>query len=231
MAVFTIEFHEALELDPSIETDIMAHYPIFDEAYRPHLNEQIKMHFHNREIGMENISMFKLAFKRLLALKMPLYNQHYNLSRIKFDPLQTMNIKTVAAGESLSANQGVQENTSTSDAASEGRSYNFPQQQMNGLGDYASEGSDSKSQTAGSAKASEESNTKTNDKSDSETVGSQGHAAMLIFQYRQTLVNVDEMVLQELEDLFMKLWGTTDDFYNNQEGPFTHGTHYFGLSI
>lgn len=231
MAVFTMELHEAMELHPDIESDILANYPLFDEGYRDHLNEQIKMHFHNREIGMENVSMFKLAFKRKLALKMPLYNQHYELSRTKFDPLQTMSIKTVAAGESLSNNLGSQENSSSSESGSEGRAYNFPQQQMNGLDNYASEGSDSKSQSQAKANATEESESKTRDKSDSETVGSQGHAAMLVFQYRQTLVNVDEMVLQELEDCFMQLWGTNDDFYNNQEGPFTHGTHYFGLSL
>lgn len=231
MAVFTIELNEAMELHPDIESDILANYPLFDEGYREHLNEQIKMHFYNREIGMENISMFKLALKRKLSLKMPLYNQHYELSRLKFDPLQTMSIKTVAAGESQTNNLGTQETSSSSQAASEGRGYNFPQQQMNGMDNYASEGSDSKSNTAGTGSATEESENKTKDKSDSETVGSQGHAAMLVFQYRQSLVNVDEMVIQELEDCFMQLWGNHDDFFNNQEGPFTHGTHYFGLSL
>ena len=38
MATFTMELWEVLEHDPTIESDILAHYPIFDEAHRPVLN-------------------------------------------------------------------------------------------------------------------------------------------------------------------------------------------------
>ena len=66
MAVFTIEFRDVLAMDPSIETDILAGYPIFDESHRAELNRKIVNHFWNREIGQETVSLFRLQLRRRL---------------------------------------------------------------------------------------------------------------------------------------------------------------------
>lgn len=232
MSTFTITLKRAMELDPEIESKILANYPLFDEGYREHLNEMIVDQFFNREIGQESISMFKLALKRKLAQKMPLYNQHYELSRVKFDPLHTMSIKSVASGENVTDTQAESDNTSTSDAASRGVNQDFPQQALAGDMDYASSAQDQTSKTTAAATAAEKAKSKTQDNNLSETTGQHGHGAVLIYQYRQTLVNVDEMVLEELDSIFMQVWDNGDNFTNNNySGVRTYGYNHFGFPV
>lgn len=232
MGTFTITLKEAMELDPEIENRILARYPLFDESYRPHLNEMIIDQFYNREIGQETISMFKLSLKRKLAQEMPVVNQNYELSRHKFDPLQTMSIKSVAEGENLTNSEAESNNESESDAASRGVAQDFPQHALAGNGDYASSAQDNTSKTTAKGESKEQGTTASQDKNKSETTGSQGHAAMLIYQYRQTLINVDMMLLEALDSIFMQVWDNGDNFTNNNFGGIrTYGYNHFGLPV
>src|ERR1700741_2586204 len=52
-------------------------YPIFDENYRPILEQQIINNYYFREIGMETVGQFKWYLKARLNLIMPYYNRLY----------------------------------------------------------------------------------------------------------------------------------------------------------
>lgn len=232
MSTHTVTLKRAMELDSEIENRILASYPIFDEGYRGHLNEMIIDQFYNREIGQESISMFKLSLKRKLAQKMPLMNQHYELSRIKFDPLQTMSIKNVASGENITESKAESNTESTSDAKSRAVAQDFPQQALAGNADYASSAQDSTSNTVAGGKGAEKAQSLAQDTNTSETSGQHGHGAVLIYQYRQTLVNVDEMLLEELDSIFMQVWDNGDNFTNNNySGVRTYGYNHFGFPV
>ncbi len=175
MATFTMTLEEALEYDHGkIGLD---DYPIFDEDYRPTLNQKIIDHYWNQEIGMETVSMFRLAMKRRMNEIMPLYNEHYKLSKLKVDPLSTVSIKsitnitgesngtaesnTVADGvtNSETVSDGSSENSSLSDAKSRAVASDTPQNALSENGDYATSMQDSVSDSRASGQATENNRT------------------------------------------------------------------------
>lgn len=214
MATFTMELWEVLEHDPTIETEILATYPIFDEAHRPVLNKKILDHFNNREIGQENISMWRLALARKLNEIMPLYNQQYEISAISFNQLETVRISNTNISSGTTASTGESDNTSASNAKSRTVAQELPQTLLSGNGDYATSAQDNISDTDATGTATESSTVNQDGTQDSETVGFQGNAALMILQYRQSLVNVDMMIIEELQNLFMLVWSNGDDFTN-----------------
>ena len=223
MATFTMALKDVIEVQPSILTDTLAHYPIFDEGYRDHLNGQILDQFWNQEIGQETIDLFQLALKRKLNQVMPIYNQHYRISQIKFDPLQTVNVKNVSALTGNTVSAGDSTSDSTSDAKSRAVAQQMPQTMLSDNGDYATSAQDNVSNTTAGGTASESSTVDQKQDTTNATTGFQGNPAMMLLQYRQSLVNVDMMILDELKELFMLIWANGDEFT-----PRRFGYGYFG---
>lgn len=62
-------------------------YPIWDEEYRPVLNNKIIEHFYFREIGQETPDRFNFFLRRKMNEIMPYYNKLYESEMIEFDPL------------------------------------------------------------------------------------------------------------------------------------------------
>lgn len=215
MATFTMTLKDVLDIDE----DIFDAYPIYEESHREELNQRIIDHFWNREIGQETISMFRFALNRKLREIMPIYNEHYRLSAITLNPLETINIRNLSTSEGTTSATGNSTNESNSAAKSRTVQSEMPQTRLAGDGDYATAAQDSISDSLAAATV-EETNSSTQDGTvDSTTSGFQGHSAVLIAQYRQTLVNVDMMIIEELESLFMTVWSNGDEF--------TRGTGYY----
>ena len=63
-------------------------FPIYDEAYRPILEKKILRHYYTREIGAETVGLWKLWLNTRLNEIMPYYNQLYESTLIRFDPLK-----------------------------------------------------------------------------------------------------------------------------------------------
>jgi len=212
MATFTIELHRAIEIDPTIVSGILAEYPIFDEEHRTVLNRKILNHFHNQEIGQETISMFRLALKRKLDEIMPLYNQQYEISAIKFDQLETIRINNTNTGTGTTASTSASSNTSNSGAKSRSVAQQMPQTLLADNGDYATSAQDNVSDTVATASGNDTNTVNQDNTQDSATTGFQGNKALMLLQYRQSLVNVDMMIIDELQTLFMLIWGNGDSF-------------------
>ena len=221
MATFTMTLKEVLDTEPDIGLDV---YPIFDEAYREGLNSKIINHFWNREIGQETVSMFIFALRRKMNEIMPLYNQRYLSTQLEFDPLSTVDIRTVSTGTGSQTSNGQSSTESTSDAKSRAVAQELPQSTLADDGDYATNAQDNVSNTTATGTADESSTVGTENTGESSTKGYQGAAALLLMQYRQSLINVDMEIINELESLFMLVWDNGDSF--TQEGAFGYG--YFG---
>lgn len=213
MATFTIELYRLVESG----TDIgLNSYPIFDEAYRNGLNQKIKDHFWNREIGFETTDEFRLHMRRKMNEIMPYYNQLYESTKIEINPLLTVSVTNTS--ESHNAQTAAAESSSTSDGtgASDGNSVvsNFPQIQLAGNADYASNGSFSKSTSSTNANSSDNSSSNSTDDNtgSSSSQGYTGSPSALLQEYRATMLNIDLMIINELEDLFMLVWNTSDDY-------------------
>lgn len=229
MATITIELRRVLELDPDIETDILTNYPIFDEEHRATLNRKIINHFWNREIGQETISLFKLQLKRRLDEIMPLYNQHYEISAIKFNQLETVRVKNAGKLAGTSTSTGDSSTESASGAKSRAVAQEMPQTLLSGTGDYATQAQDNISDTTATGSSTENGSSENSSVSDNVTTGFQGNAALMLLQYRQSLVNVDMMIIEELQNLFMLIWDNGDELAGNGNNYGYYG--YWGFPL
>jgi hypothetical protein len=225
MPSFTVELFRVLDQKPESFTEDawlgLDDYPIFDEAYRVPLNTKIKNHFMFQEIGMETVDQFRFAFRRKMHEIMPLYNQLYESARIAVDPLLTMDIKTIATGLSEQNSTGTSENVSSSDIDAKAKNVlsNFPQVQLRGNADYASNGTDSNSQTKSTGEGTENSSATNNatNENESRTSGYQGSPGLLLMQARASFLNVDLQVIADIDsDMFMLVWNTADEYYQTK---------------
>lgn len=208
-------------------------FPMFDESYRGVLERKILKHFYTREICEETVGLWKLRLDTRLNEIMPYYNKLYESELIKFDPLYSDNLirtrktdfdssrKTNNNGKTTSNNNthGI-EHVSTSNNGNDLYS-DTPQGSIIGLdeGTYltnARKTSDNSITTTNTSNTSTGSIDSTDNGLDdlnsteeylekisgwSGTTGSE-----LILKYRETFINIDVMILNELEDLFFQLW-------------------------
>lgn len=227
-------------IDRGFDTDEKLHlsaqyYPIFDEAYRAKLNEKIVAHYALREIGSETPQMFVFYLGRTMREQMDYFNQLYTSARKKFDPFITSDIKqsmdSTSINESSGKSSGTQSNESTAHSTSDTKSDNssmtfnseFPQTRIDDFRKFATSASqtDSTGDTHTStsqdstATATSQSNTDYAHSSDkgnsvSHTIGTSGSQSQLLTDWRNTMLNIDMMVIDSLEDLFMGVWGSGD---------------------
>ena len=220
MATFTMVFKDVLDYDPTIKTEILASYPIFDEDHRDALNDKIINHFWNQEIGQETVSMFRLALTRKLNEIMPVMNQQYEISAVQFNQLETVRVHNVAQNSTNTTSTGGATSTSTSKAKSRAVAQELPQTMLAGTGDYATSAQDNISDTDADGSTTENATQEQAGTGDNLTSGFQGNAALMLLQQRQALVNVDMMIIDELKELFMLIWSNGDEFTEKRNGYF-----------
>jgi len=193
-------------------------YAIFDPSYRDTLNGKIVDHYWNREIGTETIDMFQWAMRRRMNEIMPAYNQLYRSTQIEFDPLSTIDMHTVSTQDTTQLTSGEGTNATTTNTTSGSRSVqsDTPQTILSGDEDYATAVADANSASQGSANVTEASSgtVDANANSSTDITGYQGLASDLLMRYRESIINVDRMVIRELEDLFMLIWDNGDEYTN-----------------
>lgn len=239
MATFTIKLKDLIEFNGgtvvvdnngrSILTNGgigLDHYSIFDTNYRDTLNGNIVDHFWNREIGQETGEIFEQRMRSKMNLIMPYYNEMYKSTKVEYDPLSTINLTTI--GQANLGQTGTSESSASgkNNATSGSRSVNSdtPQTMLKGDGDYATSGSDVNAVTSTDSETKQtgnETNTTTNS-TNTNTSGYQGVASDLIIRYRDSLINIDLMIINELEELFMLIYDNGDE-YGEFRNSFTRG--------
>jgi len=199
----------------------LSYYPIFQDDYRQVLNGKIIDRYMNREIGMETVSMFQLAMRRKMNEIMPFYNKMYLSETIEYSALSTIDITTISAAETIQNGESTGTSEAETNATGNSRSVgsDTPQTMLSGNGDYASSASDvtSKSDNTSNAVNTNTENQESESETESNTKGYQGVASDLIMRYRESLLNIDLSILNELEDLFMMVWDNGDT-YTQQKG-------------
>ena len=203
-------------------------YPIFDESYRKTLNDRIKRTYWLQEIGHETIDIFIWRLSLKMDLIMPRYNRMYLAELQNTDPLDGNRHYSRTGQDGKSQNSGVNHQTGSGSGTnrSTGRTVgsDTPQTRLAGDGDYAtsiSDASTSGDTTSRNESDSTSSSTNTyNNNQNSESWGYAGSKARAIADYRSTLLNVDDLVIAELSDLFLGVWDSDD--------PHTPGGLYNG---
>lgn len=197
-------------------------YPIFDEDYRERLNGVIIDHFWLDEIGKETITQFQFGMRRRMNEIMPYYNQMYESTRLEYDALATIDLHTIGALSNTQTNTNSANTDTSSDNSSKSRSVSSstPQTMLAGNEDYATSASDANGETTVTSSVTESANLNMESEggSDTRVTGYQGVASDLIVRYRDSLVNVDLMIIAELRDQFMLLLDTGEEY--------TRGMHW-----
>lgn len=224
MAIFTTELGTLIGTGFDIG---LRDYPIHDERYRSTLNDLITEHFFFREIGLETPALFKRFLNRKMAEIMPYYNELFKSQLISFDPLYNVNITTHATTDVTNDQTATTHRDESVNAAANGTSADTansrsvfsqtPQTQLAGNEDYATNLTDATSAGTGETSSTQESASVIDETADTgatsltdyvNTVSgySGQHPAAAIMEFRQSLINVNLMILDELETLFMGIW-------------------------
>lgn len=185
-------------------------YPIFDESYRETLNNKIIRHYYTREICAETVARWRMFMRDTMFMIMPYYNQLYESEIVaeNIDPLKdtVMSNTEHAYGTANNSGQSTSESTNGNTSVFE----DTPQDEMiptdiedmkfatNVTIDKGSDSSNGSSSSSGSYNNMVE-------KSES---GSKTSQSDLLLKYRDTFLNIDQMVIndKELQDCFMTVW-------------------------
>ena len=199
----------------------LSDYPIYDESHRQELNNRIIRRFYFREIGFETFAMFKWHLRRTMFEIMPYYNLMYEAVENVDDPLSDHDRTRTENWDVDTDTQGSAQGTSsgTANSAMHGRNV-FQDTPMSFLDDsspnavenldYATnvtyDDRTNSSTTTGSTTASNASEgNETGERSVNET-GRNKSQALLLKEYKENILNVDVLVMNDLETLFMGLW-------------------------
>ena len=189
-------------------------YPIFDNEYRELLNNKILMHYYMDEIGFETAGLFKVYLNNKMNEIMPYYNELYKKQKdllLNFD-------KTTNLTETFTRDNTTDTNTksnSTSSNTASGSSKNvyqdtpmgsITQQDIDNY-DHASSQEFNKNQNTSSI----EDNSNLTGKATSlenyirTKTGNNGrlYGIEILKMIKNNYMNIDEMVINELQDLFM----------------------------
>lgn len=199
---------------------IFSDFPIFDEQYRPELCKKILRHYYTREICCETLGRWKLFLSDKMKNIMPYYNQLYQSELIKIEPLVSVNRSVSHEGngsETKTTNRnGTNNSKSRTDGSTDTWSYysDTPQGGIKGLesNDYLTNathnnGTDGTSSTLSGTTSDNETGTgKRSDSYVDKILGYEGNQSEMLLKFRETFLNIDMMIIDELKDLFFTLW-------------------------
>lgn len=204
-------------------------YRIFDEDYREGLEMKILRHYYNREIGFETAGLWQMKLCARMNEVMPYFNQFYISALLDFNPLYNVNIQTThdatgnvrkGVGETITDNS---KTTVNATVEQDGTNYHLfsdtPQGALTGV--------DSETYLTSADKTTDKATTKSTSTTDytdkkqrdmtdnTDSVDNYLHkvegyqntsASKLLLEYRETFLNIDMMLIESLNDLFMGLW-------------------------
>jgi len=229
VADFTIELRNVVDMVGPDHIGL-SDYPIFDEQYREFLNAKIIDHYYYREIGLETVDMFIRQLRTKMAEIMPYYNRWYRAEDMMADinPLSTQDMHSTGsvnshASSSMKQRHGEESSNIIKSASStKARTVDSetPQTMLAGNQDYATAARDNHSsgdslndvKSDGSSETSADTTNTAGSGNESHTWGYAGHAPALIDAWRSTFANIDMMVIDELEPLFMGIYSSNDGF-------------------
>ena len=169
-------------------------FPIFDEDYRTVIETKIIKHYYTREISEETVGLWKLRLNTKMNEIMPYYNQLYNAWSVDFNPVYDTDITTEHTLDN--------ESTQTTTGKSTDRFSDTPQGSLQNIENntYLSNATIVDSNASGTSNSTDEYLEKITGKR-----GSMSYSKMLD-EYRESLINIDSMIIVDLKDLFFKLW-------------------------
>lgn len=189
-------------------------WSIFDEQYRKVLCKKILKHYYTREIGAEVVGLWILWLNRRMCEIMPYYNQLYESEKLKFDPFTDTDITTTSNRKIDTENNatGSSDGTTTNNNVSRDLYSDTPQGALQGVESETYLTNARKISDTGSSNDSNNYNSSgsgnSNDDYFENVKGKRGgeNYSDMLRKYRETFLNIDMMIIEELDDLFLNLW-------------------------
>lgn len=209
MAKYTIELNTLLKDEKFNVFDF--DYDFYDEVLKPIFEVKFKDYYRFHEIGFETVERFQHNLKAKLNLIMPYYKQLYEteLASKDINFLLNKDLKEtfIRDIEGNDTSNNVSSTVAKSDSISK-ESYldngNADLSLTDGLTGISSNGSTGDTQSKSDSTASNKSTEKTE-------LISQGNigitsSAELLQKWRDTIINIDKMIIEDCKDLFMQIY-------------------------
>lgn len=208
-----------LELREIVESGINIwdfDYPSFYQGEeKTAFEKKVIDHYYFRQIGQETVGRFLHYFRAKIREIMPLYIQRYKsveLFESVEDPLQSYDLKEEYTRQTTSQGSTSSSGTSSEDTENnkEHRHSDTPQGDITNLDLYMSDASKDKETTTNSGTSSAESES-SDSGSETYTLTRKGNIGVQplgqeINVLRSSFINVDMEVIDELKDLFLKVY-------------------------
>ena len=205
---------------------IFDNFPIFDESYRSVICGKILKHYYTREISAETVGLWQLWLNTRMGEIMPYYNKLYESALLEFDPFKDTNYSRNHGGTFTgdTVRNGRSEidvdNSVTSNGTSNSKNLfsDTPQGAITNIENesYLTNATlikDTDTNTTNTDGNSTTQNTETTGITNTDNwietiVGKQSTVSYskLLQEFRDTFLNIDVMIINDLSDLFMNLW-------------------------
>lgn len=224
MSRYTVTYGTVYESEFAPLLDVLAGYPIFDESHRAELNQKIYDRYRFREIGFETAAVFAHYFGALLREIMPYYNKLYETVSRDYDYLTDADYSESETVETESASEGsgTAETTETANTTGETHDTNAHSDTPQGAFNFAdvennqylsdanvNDGTTSTETTTDgtTSTASTMSGTGSSEREKHVSGKFPGRTfAELVREYREQILNVDRLILDELNVCFMGVY-------------------------
>ena len=177
-------------------------YPIFNEEYRETLNNNILYAYFEDEIGFETPELFKVYLNRTMNRIMNYYNNLYLAQEnlLKEGIFNNVNY-TETSNRNLTSNS-----TSNSNTKGKGLYQDTPQGEIS-MTEFDNQHY-ATNLTLNNNEASDRTNGNSTDNYFRSIIGSNGnrYPIELLNEVRKNLMNIDELIINELSDLFMGIY-------------------------
>lgn len=189
-------------------------FKAFRDDYTPVLAKKILKWYYTREIGCETFGLWQLRLDAKLSVIMPYYNKIYNAFSLDYDLLKDVDTTVTHTRDTSGDTEGSTNAKSNSNASSssKNRHSNTPQGGLDAIESdrYLSSAdlNDGTSKNNAETSASNKSNYSSTEDFVQHITGKRGSQTYtaMIAEYAEKIKNVDRMVINELEDLFMMVW-------------------------
>lgn len=95
-------------------------FPIWDENYRSVLCTKILKHYYTREIGLETVGLWKLKLETKLNEIMPYYNELYESTTFKYNPLYDADYYKTTKGTDVGENNRAGQSNTVNNSSNSG---------------------------------------------------------------------------------------------------------------
>ena len=197
-------------------------FPIFDENYRSILETKILKHYYTREIAFETVGLWQLKLDTKLNEIMPYYNQLYKSELLDFNPFYDVDYTREHEGERNDTGHATDELDSSVTSTGNNSSNNWdkysdtPQGAITNIQNEtyltnARQNTGTGTYTDTRTQADERENSTSFNSLDEyidKVKGKQGTASYseLLNKFRETFLNIDMMIINDLADLFFNLY-------------------------